>query len=151
MTGPRVFKRYGFSVSRLHPQIQDIWYSRNEELPPTPSFGMACDYMTDERTQELIEEGAALWRLAKDMLPKRDFLVLEMMHLKSMDLHEVADVLGVTSERVRQIDIKSRARLRKCALAGKQLSRFAGVVGDVFLKTKVTDQERKHMLKVSPC
>ncbi len=74
-----------------------------------PDWEPADHRATEEPGAETREE---LFRLLR-CLPQRQALVLRLRYLERMTLAEVGERLGITRERVRQLEQRAKARLRR--------------------------------------
>lgn len=120
---PRERLPYGGRYAELHGEAYRIWLSRDDEPAETPGFGM-LDLMTLEDEDDKVgAEIAQLWRIARTTIPRMHMQVLVHRYAHDMTLDDVAKRMLITSERVRQIEIKALARLRSAVSAGREDAR----------------------------
>lgn len=91
-------------------EVNRIWYSRDDELEPLPAWRWSFDYVTD---LEQVEQRELLGKILEAAnLDERYSLVLQRLVLEDCTLEDVGKELGVTRERVRQMEAKVLRRLR---------------------------------------
>lgn len=114
--------RYG-ELRTLHvsSEVGDIWRSRNVEPEEEEPIYMRAAYETSPADEEIQNFGRCAWRLVDSLTPKQA-KVLSLRYIQDMTLREVAEVLGVTFERIRQIEKDALRRLRHPS--------FIGTLGD---------------------
>lgn len=95
---------YGSLIGASH-AARHLWYSRNDEPEPLAGPDEFGPLWTDNSRLDQRIAGQQLLAMIQDTLSDRDRLVLEM-RLQDMTLADIAETLGVTRERVRQIEAK---------------------------------------------
>lgn len=110
--------RYG-ELQTLHvsSEVGDIWRTRNDEPEEEEPIYMRAVYETSLADEEIQDFGRCAWRLVDSLTPKQA-KVLSLRYIQDMTLREVAGVLGVTYERIRQIEREALRRLRHPKLVG---------------------------------
>ena len=99
-------------LAEYHPQVGSIWRTREDE-PEQEVFDGLPDWMQPEQpdldhqrdVQQLIAE-------VLDSLTEREAEILRWRFWEDYTLEEVAKELGVTRERIRQIECKAMRKLR---------------------------------------
>lgn len=92
-------------------EVKAIWYSRNDELEPLPSWRWSFEHQTD---LEAVEQRELLEKILEAAgMNEREELVLRMITLEDYTLDDVGAVLGVSRERVRQMHQRVLRKLRK--------------------------------------
>lgn len=111
---------YGkLQTASLPGEVKTIWYSRGDEQSPLPSWRWSFEHQTD---MEHVEQRDLLVKILEASgLDDRHMLVLQRMVLDSCTLEDVGQELGVTKERVRQMEIRAIRRLRQAQY------RFTGI------------------------
>ena len=114
--------RYG-ELQTLHvpPEVGAIWRSRNDEPEEEEPIYMRAVYETSPADDEIQDFGRHAWRLVESLTPKQS-KVLSLRYMQDLTLREVAAVLEVTIERIRQIEKDALRRLRHRS--------FIGTLGD---------------------
>lgn len=100
---------YGMlNVKTTSPEVMKIWRSRDDELDelPVTSFEECVDYEEARETKSLVEG-----ILSKLRINENEQYVLLHRVMGGAKLAEVADELGVTTERVRQMQTKLRYKM----------------------------------------
>lgn len=102
---------YGQLMTKnLSSEVKKLWYSRNEELEPLPSWRWSFEM---ESNLDHVEERDFLAKiLAVQPLLEREEKVLWLVLIEEETLEDVGLQLGVTKERVRQIYLKAIRKLR---------------------------------------
>lgn len=98
-------------TASLPSEVKKIWYSRDDELEPLPSWRWSWQYETDVEDSERRELATKI--LDSLALSDRYLLVLQRRIFEDATLDDVAEELGVTKERVRQMELKVLRHLRK--------------------------------------
>lgn len=103
---------YGQLMTETLPsEVKKIWYSRDEELEPLPSWRWSFEMQAD---MEQVEQRELLVKILEDTpLTDREELVIRLMVIEELTLDEAGLQLGVTKERARQIYLKGIRRLRR--------------------------------------
>ena len=94
-------------------ETRSIWHTRNDELEPSPQWGLSCFYEHDPT--QLAEDNDFVQKLlaSADLAP-REQKVLHLCIFEGYTLEEVAvrlDSWTHTRERIRQIRIKAIRKL----------------------------------------
>jgi DNA-directed RNA polymerase specialized sigma24 family protein len=111
MTGRRSPFYGQLQTASLPSEVKAIWYSRDEELEPLPSWRWSFDHQTD---LEAVEQRDLLEKILESAgMNEREEIVLRMLTIEGYTLEEIGQVLGVTKERVRQMEIRILRKLRK--------------------------------------
>ena len=100
---------YGkLNVKSLDPEVIKIWRSRDNDLDELPSieFDEVVDYSSEIEARNLLVK-----IFSKMRINEREEYVLIHRMLGDATLAEVADELGVTVERVRQMQDKLRRKM----------------------------------------
>ena len=102
---------YGQLMTKNLPsEIKKLWYSRNEELEPLPSWRWSFEM---ESNLDHVEERDFLTKiLAVKPLLEREEKVIWLVLIEEQTFKDVGRQLGVTQERVRQIYLKAIRKLR---------------------------------------
>lgn len=106
-------------TASLPSEVKSIWYSRDDELPELPQHRWSWQYETDVEEAERRE--LAIKILDSFALTDRYLLVLQRRIFEDATLDDIAEELGVTKERVRQMELKVLRHLRKVQ------NRFTGI------------------------
>lgn len=100
---------YGMlNVKTTSPEVMKIWRSRDDELDELPSieFDEEIDYSSEIEARNLLVKIFSKMRINE----KEEYVLIHRM-LGDATLSEVADELGVTVERVRQMQNKLRRKM----------------------------------------
>lgn len=115
-------------------EVNRIWYSRDEELPELPQHKWSWELQDDLRH---IEQRDLLGKiLDAACLDDRQSLVLQRLVLEDCTLEDVGQELGVSKERVRQMEQKILRRLRQVQ------QQFTGVSRLDLIRAEVTTWNR---------
>ncbi len=99
-------------LAQYHPKVGDLWRSRHEE-PKVEEFDSLPGWMiTDPMPQEDLADLKRIIGEFIDALTKREAMVIRMRFWDELTFAECAEKLGVTRERVRQIELKAMRKLR---------------------------------------
>lgn len=99
-------------LAQYHPKVGDLWRSRHQE-PDREEFDSLPNWMTaDPISHEDLADVQRLIQGAIESLTKREALVIRMRFWGELTFAECAENLGVTRERVRQIELKAIRKLR---------------------------------------
>jgi len=99
-------------LAEYHPQVGALWRSRHEE-PESEEFDCLPEWMiTDPMPQEDLADVKRIIAEFIDALTKREVMVIRMRFWDELTFAECAEKLGVTRERVRQIELKAMRKLR---------------------------------------
>ena len=113
---------YGkLQTASLPSEVKRIWYSRDEELPELPSWRWSFEMQDD---LEQVEQRDLVIKLLETIcFTDREDLVVRLIVMDGCTLEEVAQELGCTKERVRQIYMKAmrKARTRQKSVTGAEL------------------------------
>ncbi len=103
---------YGeLQIAKQPSEVKAIWYSRDEELEPLPSWRWSFDHQTD---LEAVEQRELLEKILESAgMNEREEIVLRMITMEDCTLEEAGQVLGVTKERARQMHLHVLRKLRK--------------------------------------
>lgn len=114
---------YGKLMTESLPsEVKRIWYSRDEELPELPQHKWSWELQDD---LEQVEQRDLLRKILKAAdLDERYSLVLQRLVLEDCTLEDVGQELGVTKERVRQMERKVLWRLRQVQQQFTGVSRY---------------------------
>jgi RNA polymerase sigma factor (sigma-70 family) len=93
-----------------HPEAYRIWLKRDVELEPTPEFGMVSLSSVDDDDDKAAIHAAEIARLVAALVTPRQMLVLRYIYWQGLTLEETGQIMGVSRERVRQIE---QAAIRK--------------------------------------
>ena len=97
-------------AANLHGSVGRIWFTRNDELPPLPTYEAVEDYNNSLEAYERRELAFKLLEVAE--LRRREAYVVARCIMHGQTYSEVARELGVTKERIRQIEIKAVRKLK---------------------------------------
>jgi len=111
---------YGqLNIASLPSEVKAIWYSRDEELPELPQHRWSWELQTD--MEQVEQRELAIKILESVYLDDRHQLVLQRRIFEDVTLEDVAQEIGVTRERVRQMEAKILRHLRTIQ------NRFTGI------------------------
>ncbi len=107
-------------LAEYHPHVGDLWRSRHEE-PESEEFDSLPGWMiTDSMPREdLADVGRIITDYMAEVLTKREMLMIRMRFWDDLTLEESGIKMGVTRERVRQIELKALRKLRHPTLRAK--------------------------------
>jgi RNA polymerase sigma factor (sigma-70 family) len=97
-------------VANLSGSVARIWFTRNDELPPLPTYEAVEDYNDSLEAYERRELALKLLEVAE--LRRREAYVVARCIMHGQTYSEVARELGVTQERIRQIEVKAVRKLK---------------------------------------
>lgn len=102
---------YGQLMTAILPsEVKKLWYSRDEELEPLPSWRWSFEMQAD---MEQLEQRDMLVKILQNTpLTEREELAIRMLVIEEATLDEVGQELNVTKERARQIFLRGIRRLR---------------------------------------
>ncbi len=108
----------------IDPEVKKLWFRRDlepellsgESIPDEPC---ESDPMHERDAKALV---GTLLQLCKP----QEVRVLTMRFMEEMTLQQVGDVLGVSRERIRQIEAKAMRRIRRSAVSDKNVRAFFG-------------------------
>jgi len=105
---------YGqLQIAKQPSEVRVIWHTRDDELEPLPSWRWSFDHQTD---MESVEQRELLEKILESAgMNEREEIVLRMLTIEDYTLEEIGQVLGVTKERVRQIEVRTLEKLRRIA------------------------------------
>jgi RNA polymerase sigma factor (sigma-70 family) len=106
-------------TASLPSEVKKIWFSRDEELPELPQHRWSWELQDD--MEQIEQRELAVKILESVALDKRHVFVLHRRIIDEATLQEVSEELGVTRERVRQMELKVLRHLRKVQ------NRFTGI------------------------
>lgn len=98
-------------TASLPSEVKQIWYSRDEELPELPQHRWSWELQDD--MEQVEQRELAIKILESVALNDRHQLVLLRRIFEDATLDDIAEELGVTKERVRQMELKVLRHLRK--------------------------------------
>lgn len=98
-------------TASLPSEVKQIWYSRDEELPELPKHRWSWELQDD--MEQVEQRELAIKILESVALNDRHQLVLLRRIFEDATLDDIAEELGVTKERVRQMELKVLRHLRK--------------------------------------
>ena len=126
--GPKYMKRICRLVGRLEEDIfpdelrgkkfqklkKEATYYHDSEIPLEPGFEQKALNAVNENPEEFLLRDEKLKGLkeALETLTPREECVLECRYLDEKTLEETGEILGVSVERIRQIEAKALRRLR---------------------------------------
>ncbi len=103
-------------VANLHGSVGRIWFTRNDELPPLPTYELVMAQTREEDCSASLEayerRELALKLLEITELRRREVYVVARCIMHGETYSEVARELGVTQERIRQIEKKAVRKLK---------------------------------------
>lgn len=104
-------KYYGkLNTDTMPMPIRHIWYSKHQEPAPVERYEL-CDREWEDPTaidRRLDRQTLALTLM--DLIPERLSAILVMRYVDEMTLEQVGQTMGITRERVRQLE---KAALRR--------------------------------------
>lgn len=121
MVSRRKHLQHGTLVD-AHPQVKKLWFER--DLEPELLSGEPMPDLPDERDPLRERDAKVLLSRLLEKCTKREAKVLALRHFHEMTLEEVAITLGVTRERVRQIESKGMFRMRFKTVSDKDVRSF---------------------------
>lgn len=111
MTNRTYYGKLG--VANLPSEVRSIWYSRDVELEPD-SASWKWSWEHEDRPDERVERRDFLTKIiAVTPLNEQQLEVLKLYDLDHHTLESIAELWGVTRERVRQVREKALRLLRK--------------------------------------
>ena len=115
MTGRRS-KYYGQLMTESLPsEVKKIWYSREDELEPLPSWRWSFQHQTD---LEQVEQRELLVKILEaTILTDKESKAIEMVAIGSATFADLADEISVTNARAQQIYNHAIRKLRKMQAA----------------------------------
>ena len=93
-----------------HPYVKKLWFER--DLEPEMLSGEPIPDLPDESDPVHDRDARVLLTRLLDRCTQREVAVLTMRHIHEMTVEEVGITLGVTRERIRQIESKAMRRMR---------------------------------------
>jgi len=91
----------------------DEEYRKFERMQGSIEPTYACHCLTSPIVEDLpLEAGFAYWRFAKKTLNKRSYMILWLRLVESNTLEEIATKIGLTYERVRQLEARAIKKLQ---------------------------------------
>ena len=109
---------YGkLGTATLPSEVREIWYSRNDKMKRSPRLAIAPLAKLSE-FEVLVAKDYAHKLIEITPLSQREEMIVAMHICAGYTLQEVAQKMGVTQERIRQIVIKA---LRKFRMAARKL------------------------------
>jgi len=96
--------------ANLNGSVSRIWFTRNDELPPLPTYEAVEDYNDSLEAYERRELALKLLEVAE--LRWREAYVVARCIMHDQTYSEVARELGVSKERIRQIETKAVRKLK---------------------------------------
>jgi RNA polymerase sigma factor (sigma-70 family) len=95
-------------------ETRTIWYTRNDEMEPSPQWGLSCLYEYDP-AQEYEDKDLIQKIIAKAKLSPREQTVIQLCVCEDWTLDSVAIQFGdwVTGERIRQIKLRAIEKLTR--------------------------------------
>lgn len=122
---------YGqLQTASMPSEVKQIWYSRDEELEPLPSWRWSWQHQTNMEHVEQRELAIKILECVR--LDDRHQLVLQRRIFEDATLEDIAKELGVGKERVRQMENKILRHLRKVQ------NRFTGIDPWALTRAEVT-------------
>lgn len=111
MTGRRS-QYYGQLMTESLPsEVKKIWYSREDELEPLPSWRWSFQHQTD---LEQVEQRELLVKILEaTILTDKESKAIEMVAIGSATFADLADEISVTNARAQQIYNHAIRKLRK--------------------------------------
>lgn len=111
MTSGKASPYYGQLMTKNLPsEVKKLWYSRDDDLEPLPSWRWSFEMQSD---MEQFEQRDMLVKILQNTpLTDREELAIRLLVIEEATLDEVGKELNVTKERARQIYMKGIRRLR---------------------------------------
>ena len=103
-------------------EVRTIWYTRDDELELLS--GEPMPELEDESDPLRERDAKVLANRLLDRCRPQEARVLAMRYLEDMTLREIGDALGVTQERIRQIEKKAIWRILPRAMSDKSARSF---------------------------
>jgi len=97
--------------AKANPEAARLWHTRDIEPPLCEPFGMACLLVTDPDEAAHRVYAMQVFELVA-YLPVRHRMVLALRYVSDMTRQEIADCLGVSRQRVGQIENDALRSLR---------------------------------------
>ena len=115
---------YGeLQIHKANTPVRGLWYSRHEEPPPV-EFYQLCDREWQDPTEhERSLDRRWLAAALMDRLTEKHHDVLFMRYVEDMTLEEIGKFYGVTSERIRQIELNAIRRIKYWARDAVRLNK----------------------------
>ena len=110
MTRSQYYGKLG--TATLPSEVREIWYSRNDKMKRFPRLTIAPLAKLSE-FEVLVAKDYAHKLIEITPLSQREELVIAMHICAGYTLQEVAQTVGVTQERIRQIAIKALRKFRR--------------------------------------
>lgn len=98
-------------------EVGVIWRSRHEEPEEEEPIYMRCAFETSPADEDIQDFARHTWALLERLPPSRA-RVLTLRYLHDMRYWEIGEMLGVTVERVRQIEMQALRILRSPKFVG---------------------------------
>jgi DNA-directed RNA polymerase specialized sigma subunit len=111
MTGRRS-PHYGqLMTASLPSEVKTIWYSRDDELDPLPSWRWSFEHQAD---LEQVEQRELLVKILEaTILSDNEAKAIEMVAIGSATFADLAEEIGVANSRAQQIYNNAIRKLRK--------------------------------------
>ena len=127
-------------TASLPSEVKRIWYSRDEELPELPRHRWSWELQDD---LEQVEQRELLEKILEAAdLDERYSLVLQRLVLEDCTLEDVGQELGLSRERVRQMEARVLRRLRQVQQQFTGVSRYDLIRAEVMTWRRWTWIER---------
>lgn len=127
-------------TASLPSEVKRIWYSRDEELPELPRHRWSWELQDD---LEQVEQRQLLEKILEAAdLDERHSLVLQRLVLEDCTLEDVGQELGLSRERVRQMEARVLRRLRQVQQQFTGVSRYDLIRAEVMTWRRWTWIER---------
>lgn len=105
-----------------HPYVKKLWFER--DLEPELLSGNLIPDLPDERDPLHERDAKALLSRLLERCTRRETTVLALRYFHEMTLDEIGITLGVTRERIRQIESKAMRRMRWGTVSDKDVRSF---------------------------
>lgn len=105
-----------------HREVKKLWFQR--DIEPELLSGEPIPSTPDESDPLRERDAKALLARLLEPCTHREIAVLSMRYMHEMTLEEVGATLGVTRERVRQIEYKAMRRIRWKTVSDKDVGSF---------------------------